>query len=178
MRELTVRIKFTKASIGNVKSRDGRGSFLLPRNPQGDVIYLASWHKANARFAAQVLGKHQDEVEKICWDPVVDGAILGDRWHRRYYTVGGSNKRRHVLHEAFQAGQVVGVHCVVPQAISDDDFWRLMSIAGQYKGLSPYRPGEYGYFEVVAILPRKRNLDRDQADRPLGEPMGQVVQEQ
>ncbi len=160
MRELTIRIRFTKAALGNVKNRDSGGSFLLPRNPQGYVTFLASWHKSNMRFASQVLGRHQDEVDKVCWDIAVDGAVKDDCWHRRYY-VAGSGRRRYVLHEAFRAGQEVGVNCVVPQSIPDEDFWRLMQVAGQYRGLSPYKPGEYGFFEVVGLRPRRRTPEAD-----------------
>ena len=159
MRELTVRISFTKHSLGSVKKENGR--FLLARNPAGAVTFLASWHNANMRFAAQILGRHQDEVGKILWDIAVDATVKRDSWFRRYYAVTGSARQRYVLHESFVPGQVVGIYCVVPAAISDDDFWQLMQLAGRYKGLSPARPGEFGNFEVVSIRPR-RALASDQ----------------
>ncbi len=92
MRELTVRIRFTKHSLGNVKDND-TGRLCLPRNPQGFVLFLPTWHRANLRMAAQVLGKHQDEVEKVCWDLRVDGDVRRDPWFRRYYATGGGKKR-------------------------------------------------------------------------------------
>lgn len=155
MRELTVRIRFTKPSLGNVKQPKS-GRFVLPRNPvTGEVTFLASWHRSNMQFAAQLLGRHQDEVKKVHWDLNVDAAVLPDRWYRRYYTVNGTSKERFVVHESFRPGQIVGVNCVVPASIPDDDFWELMRIAGQYKGLSPARPEEFGRFEVVSIRPRR-----------------------
>lgn len=152
MRELTVRIRFTKHSLGNAKDRD-TGRFMLPRT-QGFVLFLPTWHHANLRMASQVLGRHQDEVEKICWDIRVDGDVRPDPWFRRYYVAGGG-KKRYALHEAFFPGQVVGLHCVVPSPIPDDDLRRLMTLAGQYRGLSPWKPGEFGLFDVDQILPRR-----------------------
>jgi hypothetical protein len=161
MRELTVRIRFTKASLGNVKRRGNGGALLLPRNPQGFVTFLASWHRANLRFAAQVLGRHQDVVDSICWDIAVDGEVRKDSWHRRHY-VNGNGRKVYALHESFKAGQEVGINCVVPQAVNDDDLRQLMQIAGQYKGLSPYKAGDFGFFEVVSVRPRRRTPDPDQ----------------
>lgn len=160
MRELTVRIRFTKHSLGNVKiQRTGRFSFA--RNPStGAVTFLPTWHQSNMRFASQLLGRHHDEVKKILWDINVDGVLEKNSWFRRYYTVSGTTKQRYVLHEAFNPGQTVGVNCVVPAGISDEDFWELMRIAGQYKGLSPARPEEFGHFEVVSIRPRRRAADQ------------------
>lgn len=156
MRELTVRLKFTKHSIGNVKRDNGR--FLLPRSPAGAVVFLASWHHANMRFAAQTLNRHQDEVAKICWDISVDGVVRKDSWYRRYYHASGG-RQRFVLHEAFCPGQVIGVNCVVPATVTDDDLWQLLTLAGRYRGLSPAKPGEYGHFEVVSIRPRRAAAD-------------------
>lgn len=153
MRELTVRIRFTKHSLGNAKDRD-TGRLLLPRSPQGFVLFLPTWHNANLRMAAQVLGRHQDEVEKVRWDLRVDGDVNRYPWFRRYYPTNGG-KKRYALHEAFFPGQVIGLHCIVPSPVSDDDLRRLMQIAGQYRGLSPWRPGEFGLFEVDQILPRR-----------------------
>lgn len=151
MRELTVRIRFTQHSLGNVKAA-AEGRFTFTRSPDGFVLFMPTWHHENLRLAAQVLGRHQDEVGKICWDIRVDG--VAGRDFRRYFGGAGA-KKRYALHEAFWPGQVIGVNCVVPGAISDDDLRRLMQLAGQYRGLSPWRPGEFGLFEVDQILPRR-----------------------
>lgn len=153
MRELTVRIRFTRHSLGNVKSAN-EGRFLFTRSREGFVLFMPTWHQANLRLAAQVLGRHQDEVEKICWDVRVDGVVHRDSWYKRFFKTG-SGKSRYALHEAFWPGQVVGLHCVVPAPIGDDDLRRLMQLAGQYRGLSPWKPGEFGLFEVDQILPRR-----------------------
>lgn len=153
MRELTVRIKFTTPSLGNVPQAGKSGRMVMPRNQSGAVMFLATWHNGNMRFAAKVLGKHQDEVDKILWDVAVDSSPHPDRWLKRYYTV--KDKQRYVIHETFVPGQIVGINCVVPNAITDEDLWRLMNLTGQYKGLSPARPFEFGKFEVVSIRPRR-----------------------
>lgn len=163
MRELTVRIRFTSHSLGNVK-RAGSGVFTMPRTPVGAVMFLASWHLSNMRVASQLLSRHQDEVGKILWDVAVDAVVRRDAKYKRYYAAGSSGRQRYVLHEAFVPGQVVGVNCVVPAVISDDDFWDLMRLSGQYKGLSPYSPGEYGRFEVVSIRPRRGTPDPADTD--------------
>jgi hypothetical protein len=104
-----------------------------------------------------VLGRHQDEVRKISWDIVVDGQVRNPCWHRLYYT-NGSGRRRFVLHECFFPGQVVGINCVVPSVITDDDLWQLMQIVGRYRGISPWLHGEYGLFEVESVRPRRISL--------------------
>lgn len=163
MRELTIRLRFTKHSLGNVKARDGSGKFLFPRNPRGFITFLSSWHRVNLHFASQILGRHQDEVNKISWDIQVDGHIRHNGFYRRYY-VNDQGKKHFCLHEAFIPGQIVGINCVVPSIISDDDFWRLMQLAGQYRGISPWKPGEYGFFEVESIRPRRNNFEIDTSE--------------
>lgn len=165
MRELTVRIKFTRPSLGNVPIRDSSGRFAMPRSPSGQVTFLATWHSANMRYAAQVLGRHQDTVGKIRWDIAVDSTTPRDRWYQRYYPTT-SKKRRYALHEAFLIGHIVGINCVVPGVISHDDFWQLMSLAGRYRGLSPFRPAEYGLFTVESIRPRRNEPPIDSESAP------------
>lgn len=161
MRELTVRIRFTSHCLGDVK--DGSGTYRLPRHPDGFVTFLASWHHKNMRLAAQLLGRHQEEVQKILWDVQVDGAPRSrDHFHRLYYAAG-KGRSRYTKHEAYLPGEIVSLNCVVPQTISDDDFLQLMSIAGRYKGLSPWKPGEYGHYKVESIRPRRQRRRRGQS---------------
>ena len=162
MRELTVRIRFLSPSLGNQKSQDGSGRFVFQRNPSGGVIFLPSWHNANMRMASQLLNRHQKEVQDIHWDINVDGALREEPWYKNYYRSPRSDKLRYSLHEAFLEGQIVGLNCIVPTAISEEAFWRLMGKAGQYKGLSPWKPGEFGFYEVVSIRPRRSNRSTDE----------------
>lgn len=158
MRELTVRIRFTKPCLGNVK-RHGSNLY-LPRSPSGAVTMMGTWHRNNMHFAAQLMGKHEGLTNRIFWDINIDGLPRQgeDRWFRRYYTVANGTKSRYSLHEAFQSGHVIGINCAVPGSISDDDFWQLMTTAGRFRGLSPFLPMEYGLYEVVSL--RRRRPDR------------------
>lgn len=162
MRELTVRLRFLSPSLGNQKTRDGSGRFVFQRNPSGGIIFMPSWHNANMRMAAQLLNRHQKDVQNIHWDINVDGTLREDPWFKNYYRSTKSDKLRYSLHEAFLEGQIIGLNCIVPVGIPEENFWRLMGKAGQYKGLSPWKPGEFGFFEVVSIRPRRSNRSTDE----------------
>jgi hypothetical protein len=152
VRELTVQVRFKKHSLGNHRDPEG-GKMRLLRSPAGRVLFMATWHRANMRFAAQVLNRHQDRVDRIHWDPESDS---GDRvcLFRRYYTTKGG-KRRFAVHEAFPPGHVIGLNVVVPAEIGDEDFWQLLVVAGQYRGISQYGPTQWGFFEVESIRHRR-----------------------
>jgi hypothetical protein len=48
-------------------------------------------------------------------------------------------------------------------------------VAGKFRGISPYKPGEYGRFTVVAVEPAGRSIpERDviQSSEPAGGPSG------
>jgi hypothetical protein len=172
MRELTIGIRFTSHSLGSVKD-EHTGHFKFAVSPQRKLLFLASWHRANMRFAAKLLGKHQDEVDKIHWDIELDAALQNPCWFERYYEVR-QGKQRYCLHQALFPGQVVGINCVVPPPITDDDLWQLQSLAGRYRGLSPWKPGDHGHFEVISIRPR-RTLQNDAQEPP--EASGVIVAE-
>ena len=161
VRELTVRIRFLSPCLGNQKLSDGSGRFVFQRNPNGGIIFLPSWHSANMRMAAQLLNRYQGDVTEIHWDINVDGTLRENPWYKNYYRSPKSNKMRYSLHEAFLEGQIIGLNCIVPSKIKEEDFWRLMGKAGQYKGLSPWKPGEFGFYEVVSIRPRRNNRSSD-----------------
>lgn len=157
MRELTVRLKFTSPCLGHVKKqytiRTGgkkkkRSYFLHLRNPQGQVIFLPTWWQAIMRNAADVLSRYHKEVKELRFALEVDGQPrpIPDQLYNRYYAPD-----RYARHEAFWAGDTIGISCLVPDSISDDDFWRLMEYAGRYFGISPCRPGEYGFFVVESV---------------------------
>lgn len=157
MRELTVRIRFTRHCLGAVRDqRTSDGRYVFHRNQDGQVLFRPVWHRQNMRLAAALLGRYQSEVDKICWDLAVDCVLRQDPWHKRH--LSGQKRignRRFAFHEAFFPDQIVGLNCVVPFSIPDDAFLQLMRISGKYKGLSPWEPGEYGHFEVESIRPRR-----------------------
>lgn len=162
MRELTVRIKFTKECLGDVRQKtepnaEGKSwpCYYMPRTPDGSIRFEAGWWRSSLLFAANILGKHHRAVKNVHFDVLIDGRTRSDPefLYRRYL-----ESDRWILHEAFYPGDVIGVNCVVPDSISDDDFWKLMDLVGRYKGVSPFGPRRYGFFSVVAIEPRDRRL--------------------
>jgi len=162
MRELTVRIKFTTACLGNVKRYMKQGGkkwpcFYMPRTPDGAVRFETSWWKASMKFAAQVLGKHHKAVERIHFDVTIDGQPDHNpvNFHKRHF-----DSKKFVKHEAFPEGQVIGVNCIVPSEIPDDHFWQLMDLIGRFKGVSPFGPREYGFFVVESVNRKKLALDK------------------
>lgn len=157
MREITTRIKFTSPCLGKIRTyrtfciqgkRKKRAIFFLSKNAEGKVVFLQSWWQANLRKAADVLCRYQRDVRLVQFSPEVDGKPrpIPDETYRRYY-----DRDRFSLHEAFFAGDVVGVSCLVPSNIDNDGFWKLMDISGKYYGISPYRPGEFGFFKVETV---------------------------
>lgn len=156
MRELTVRLRFRTHSLGDV--HDSTGRMLMPRNPKKRIVFVASRHAENVSFAAQVMGKHYAEVLLIRWDVQVDGVLRPDPWYRRYYRTN-NGKLKYSEHEAFFPDEVVGINCMVPTAVSDADFGSLMTLAGKYRGLSPFRASDgFGLFEVESMAPMRPRL--------------------
>ena len=170
MRELSVRIKFTKHCLGNVKklrhdetSGKKQTYFVLPRTPDGHIVFLPTWWQANMRFAADVLCRHQDKVSEILFDMLVDGKPkpIPSNLFRRWY-----GRNLFAFHEAFYPGQEVGVNAIVPDEVSDDDFRRLLDLAGRFKGISPARPGEFGLFTVESVRARTMADEETRTESP------------
>ena len=104
---------------------------------------------------SQMMGKHHNAVKKIFWDIEIDGELVDKCFTRCYYKKTPKGRERWSTHESLIRGQSIGINCVVPYEIDDEDFWTLLQIAGKYKGLSPWQPGTYGHYEVVSIRPRR-----------------------
>lgn len=150
MRELSTVIEFVAPCLGDRKMPDGKFVFL--RDTSDKIMFMPSWHYANMRMAAKLLNRHQDEVRKIRWHITIDGEPQTNRWHRTFRKQG--TKTQFVLYEAFQPGERVTIYAAVPASIPNTDFELLMQKAGEYCGLSPWKPGEYGFFKVISVLPR------------------------
>lgn len=163
MRELTIRIRFTRDCLGNVQEKNGRGRFLLPRTPDGHIMFLSTWHTQNMRLAAKLLGRYQNDVDKIFWDVAVDGNPGSLNWYKRYYP-GNNGRQRYALHESLRSGSCISINCAVPSTIPDDGIIQLMRLAGRYKGLSPFHPGEFGQFDVESVRPRRHPVVPDTDD--------------
>ena len=152
MRELTVRLRFSRQCLGAVLDPDKNdGRLVFARTEDGRVVFLQSWHMTNMKMAAQLLGRHQEAVEQIFFDVGVDGRT---RWFKRMYP-GRNQKTRFCWHEAFLPGDVIGINCLVPDSIPDDDLLQLFNIAGRYRGLSPWHPGDFGHYVVDKITHRR-----------------------
>jgi hypothetical protein len=172
MRELMVRIRFTSHCLGNVRKHYRekgrlRNYYVLPRNPDDKVIFMPTWWASTMRRAAEILCKHHNEVRQIRFALEVDGnpRPIPDQLFRRYF-----ESDKFSQHEAFYPGDVIGVTCVVPTAIDDDDFRRLMTIAGKYCGMSPGQPNkEFGYYVVESVTPTMPPQPMQRKQRSLGE---------
>lgn len=141
--EVTVRLKFTTPSLGNV-----RGEMLdrMLRDPEGDVIFLQSWWRAVLSYGAQAFGRYQKEIEMVQTDPKVKGELST---YRRYY-----RPNEFKLHEAFLTGTEIEVRFCLPRAIGPAEFKELLTLAGRYVGVSPYgHKQDYGRFLVLSVEP-------------------------
>ena len=160
MRELTVRLSFTTNCLGDVKKyvKDAGNKrwpvYFMPRMPNGGKIrFQANWWTSSLKYAAKVMNKHLREVNGVSFEVAVDGRTDSniDHFYKRHFK-GNGDESKFVKHEAFFPGDIIGINCVVPGSISDDDFWTLMDYVGRFRGISPYSPTEgYGRFEVVTI---------------------------
>ena len=77
MQEVTIRLRFNRECLGFVSTRNDSGHVLykMPRDGQDRVMFLQSWWKGLFRYAAKVVGRCHNLVQKIAWDPVVDGNV-------------------------------------------------------------------------------------------------------
>ena len=156
MNEVTVTIRFIRECLGAERRHlEGEGDVFCMHRAGESVIFLPSWWKAITRYAAQVLNQPQSLIDRIDWDPVIVG--MPRRWRRYFPTepTKASERRRYAKHEAFRAGDVIYVNCVLPDGLSPADFRSVLETAGKYKGISPYRPGQFGNFQVEDVRERR-----------------------
>ena len=164
MREQRIRLRFTSPCLGRIKkshSRHGKVQYyyVLPRDPvTGKIVFQRQWWLATLRQAAEILCRHQQEIPKIRFSLDVDGTPqpIPQRFYKRHI-----NSQRYSKHEAFFPGDEIEVSCVVPTAIPDEDFLKLMQYAGRYYGMSPAHSGDYGFYEVVSIKPALQEMSKD-----------------
>lgn len=162
MRELTVRLRFVKHCLGQVRKftwRDGRrrNYFLLPRSPTGKIVFMPSWWQSVLVKSAEVLCRHQEAVKGIRFGLEVEGTPP-EAFYRHY-----TAPNRFSVHEAFWPGDEIVVTCVIPSSISEVDFKALMQIAGKYFGISPAYPYEHGFFTVQGVKPVERLIEQENA---------------
>lgn len=155
MLELETVIRFTSPSLGNrYDSADNVFRFQRSAQFPDRIIFMSSWHAANMRFASQVCGMHHKDVGDIFWDMTVIANVDPLRWFRCYgHQQKAGQRRRWSSHEFLGEGEEVKIRCVVPVSVSTEDFTELLRVAGKYRGLSPWRPREYGRFDVARVGP-------------------------
>lgn len=151
MIEVTLRIRFTQPSLGAKPTKrpsDGVTVLVMPRTPSGRVMFPPAWWRAIVAHGARVKGGLTSLANKIEWSIELDGQP--NIWNRR---VPGSNGRRAgcVHHEAFLPGDLVAVDCVLPPGLPPEVFRQWMEAGGKYLGVSPYKHGAWGRFEVVEV---------------------------
>jgi hypothetical protein len=116
------------------------------RDAEGHVVFLQSWWRASLLHAANAIGRWRQEVEAIQADPVIHGQTS---IYRRYY-----KSTEFKAHEAFVVGAEVVVRFLLPYGLDLPQFQELLSVAGRYAGLSPYRgQSDWGRFEVLSVVP-------------------------
>jgi hypothetical protein len=166
MQEVTARIRFTQPCLGSARKQYGKSGviYAMVRNPAGAVMFMPTWWGSITRYAAQVLSAHHKEVANISWDPGVDGTTRQWKRYLPQKVVSPGARRPFALHEAFLVSDVIGVNCVLPSKLAIAEFWRLLDVAGRYRGISPHNPREYGNFEVVEIRTRRRKVEPAEAE--------------
>ena len=140
--EVIARIRFTTPCLG--AERKPRCDTML-RDKEGRVILMQSWWRSALRFAAKAMCRHQDDIENIQVDPVVDGTT---RIYKRYFSTASFQE-----HECFDAGDEITVRFCLPNAIPVESFTELLSTAGKYVGISPYGfKLDFGRFAVLEVV--------------------------
>ena len=115
---------------------------LFERDAAGTVIFMHSWWRKLFEYGAQAYGKHQRLVNDVRVHPRVDGRV---EQFKRFY-----GPESFKLHEAFLANSIVTIRVMVPDGLPTQEFIEVLSVAGEFRGISPYgwKDG-YGRFEVV-----------------------------
>jgi len=160
VQEVRVLLRFTVPCLGADKRiRDGLGVvFCFPRTPDGQVLFPQTWWRAIVTHAARIKNIPTAVIKKIEWSPAIDGS---PRLWQRYIQEPGraeGGRPRYAQHEAFLPGRVIGVECILPVDLKVGIFAALMEVAGKFRGISPYKPGEYGRFTVVSVQPAGRAI--------------------
>lgn len=140
--EVLATIRFTTPCLGNIRGKVNR----MLRNPDGKVIFMQTWWRAGLGYAADALGKFQNDVTKIQADPVIEGCTTT---FKRYY-----GPKDYQEHEAFETNAIIKAKFSLPARVNIEAFYELLDMAGRYVGISPYGYKEdFGRFVVVEVVP-------------------------
>lgn len=155
MLEYIVTLEFTSPCLGNTRKEWLKGGskrvyFGMPRTSQGHINFQPNWWRSNFRKAASVLAKDIPSLDLVLVDPVIRGTPQETnpaRFYRRYYS-----SSIYSLHEAFMPGESIGLRVVAPPELSYDMLLQVLDTSGRFYGISPARPGEFGFFVVVSMF--------------------------
>ena len=149
MQEVTARLRFITPCLGQIRRNDYDR---FQRDASGAVIFMNSWWRQLLQYGARAFGKHQTLVMEIRVHPRVVGEV---KRYKRYY-----GPHRFKEHEAFLDGDVVEVRCMLPGNLPVEDFNKLFTLAGQWRGISPYGWQDgYGQFEVENVTSMSTKID-------------------
>ncbi len=147
MEKVQLTLKFLRPCLGGIRSPPVDR---FERDPAtGRVMFMNSWWLSVAEVGARALGKHQDKVRELMFDLYVHGSV--SLFDRQYF-----DPERRVCastrHEAFAEGATLSVSVVLPDGLPVRDFAEIMSLAGRFRGISPYgwKQG-YGRFSDVKV---------------------------
>lgn len=152
MYEVYLRLQFDSACLGSTRNEVEGGPDKMLRSTDGNVVFSQTWWRTIITQGAKSFGRHQDRVKSVLWASAVDGTT---RLFRRYYHLRnnqGEPQKCFKDHEAFLAGDVIGVKALVPDDVPIEDIKDIMSVAGEYFGISPFgwKMG-YGKFKVIEV---------------------------
>jgi len=145
--EVHVKLEFATPCLGNERNDDPEPNRMI-RSGSGGIIFLQSWWHGCTAAAAERFSMHQQRIRAVKWSAEVEGeSTLIDRF---YYKGAGT---KHIKkHEGFAACATVGVRALVPDDVPLEDFKSILSIAGEFFGISPFgwKKG-YGRFKVLEV---------------------------
>jgi len=173
MYEVCLKLRFETPSLGSKRGEKEGDPDQMIRGPDGNVTFSQTWWRTIVCQGAKCYGKHQERVRSILWGSSVDGTT---KMFTRYYLLRDSQGRSQKLckeHEAFLAGEIIGVKAMLPDDIPIEDFKDIMAVAGQYFGISPFgwKMG-FGKFTVTEIT-RAPQMKKEAQNAENGNPVNQ-----
>jgi hypothetical protein len=146
--EVIAQIQFVRPCLGNVRKPDFDR---LLRDPDGEVIFLATWWRSAFLKAARAINRYYKLVDKIRPALTVSGPVSHiKRWY-------GNDSSAFKVHEGFDTGTTVTAQFLLPSGMTLDQFRELLETVGCYFGISPYGwKAGYGIFHVLSVMPLKR----------------------
>lgn len=153
MQEVVINLQMLTPSLGCVEKRlqGGHGVvYTMLRDADKNVMFLPTWWRTGMLYAANVLNMHHTLVPAISWSSRVDGTV--QTWRRNLITTT-KRRNRYALHEAFRPKTTISVKAVLPNGLSIEEFKKLLTIMGEYKGVSPYHTAtdSFGLFVVQSV---------------------------